>query len=168
MKLTQALLKELFDYDSKHGVFINKFTRGPARKGKIAGCVGAFGKADRRIIIINKTRIYASRLVWLYHKGYWPKHQIDHINGIATDDRIENLREATGSENNQNQHKHKDGRLPFIGVSYSDKRKQYRARITHHYIEYNLGNFNTPEEAYAAYCAAKRRLHKFNPEVRAE
>ena len=96
----------------------------------------------------------------------WPKHQIDHINGITTDDRIENLREATVNENSQNQRKHKDGKVPFIGVSYDYKRKQYRASITHHYTNYNLGRFNTPEEAYTAYCAAKRQLHKFNPEVR--
>ena len=40
MKLTQALLKELFDYDAKRGELINKVNRGKSAKaGKVAGCV---------------------------------------------------------------------------------------------------------------------------------
>ena len=40
--------------------------------------------------------------VWAVCKGRWPEQQIDHINGNKHDNRIENLREVSGSENNMN------------------------------------------------------------------
>ena len=52
-----------------------------------------------RYVEINGISYYSHRLIWFMHYGTWPKGQIDHINGIKDDNRIENLREATASEN---------------------------------------------------------------------
>ena len=46
--------------------------------------------------------VYLHHAVWAVYKGCWPKQQIDHINGIKQDNRIENLREVSGSENMRN------------------------------------------------------------------
>ncbi len=53
---------------------------------------------------IDKRRIYVSvhHAVWAVCKGRWPEQQIDHINGNKRDNRIENLREVSASENNMN------------------------------------------------------------------
>ena len=40
--------------------------------------------------------------VWAWHNGCFPTLQIDHINGKRFDNRIENLREVTQSENMRN------------------------------------------------------------------
>lgn len=42
------------------------------------------------------------RAIFYYHNGYLPKY-VDHINGDRSDNRIENLRPATASQNCYNQ-----------------------------------------------------------------
>ena len=46
--------------------------------------------------------VYLHHAVWAVCKGRWPEQQIDHVNGDVTDNRIENLREVTPSENKLN------------------------------------------------------------------
>jgi hypothetical protein len=57
------------------------------------------------------------KVAWAIYHGYWPYHELDHINGVRTDNRIENLRASTRRDNMLNQHKKKgrDKDLP-IGV----------------------------------------------------
>ena len=57
-------------------------------------------------------------IVWYLCKGYWPTKEIDHINQITKDNRIENLRDVSRSENIQNKmllwKPNKDTCLPSI------------------------------------------------------
>ena len=46
--------------------------------------------------------VYLHHVVWALCKGCFPVEQIDHINGDKHENRIENLREVSGSENNLN------------------------------------------------------------------
>lgn len=57
----------------------------------------------------------AHRVAWALHHGFWPSGEIDHINGIRTDNRPDNLREVSRIENNRNKAKRKSG-LMFQGV----------------------------------------------------
>lgn len=63
---------------------------------------GSFDKDGYLIIKIKGKQFKAHRIVWLLHYGHFPKMEIDHINRIRTDNRIENLRECTRLENIQN------------------------------------------------------------------
>jgi hypothetical protein len=57
--------------------------------------------------------------------------EIDHINRNRTDNRVDNLRIVTSSENHRNISRYKNNQTGFAGVSYISSRKAYRARITH-------------------------------------
>ena len=76
------------------------------------------------------------------------KPLIDHINHIITDNRIENLRWATSSENNQNNSLHKNNRLKEKNIYYHIKYKDYRFRRMINGINH-IKCFKTLEEAIA-------------------
>ena len=83
--ITYAKVLELFDY--KNNELYWKVSTGRSKVGKKAGCVDG----DGYIAIGFNNRDYkAHQLIFLINKGYIPK-EIDHINGIRNDNRIENL-----------------------------------------------------------------------------
>jgi hypothetical protein len=101
----------------------------------------------------------AHRLVWLLHKGYWPAADLDHINEDKTDNRIENLREATRAQNMQNVRVHKHNTSGCKGVAWYAPRGKWRAYIFCNYRQRHLGLFSTFTDAVAARKAAERQLH---------
>ena len=110
--------------------------------------------------MVNKTKYYASRLAWFYVYGKWPEYEIDHINGIRSDDRIINLRDVNTKINRENRHfPDKDNRAGFLGVSIAPSGR-YKAQIGNNKKMIRLGTFDTPEAAHLAYLNAKRKLHK--------
>lgn len=54
--------------------------------------------------------ILAHRAIWFLHFGRWPNDEIDHINHIRTDNRIENLRDVSHSENARRRIHHRFGK----------------------------------------------------------
>lgn len=80
---------------------------------------------------------------------------VDHINGIKADNRLENLRWATKSANGLNRHR-TFGVVPRLGVSESDSRvNPYRASLCVNGVKQHLGVFPTQEAAHRAYLSAK-------------
>ena len=66
----------------------------------------------RKITIRDNGKEYkywAHRLVYFYHYKKWARPMIDHIDRDPSNNRIENLRESTASENNKNSDRYKGG-----------------------------------------------------------
>jgi hypothetical protein len=68
------------------------------------------------------------RLVWLYHHGFMPP-MLDHIDGNPVNNRIENLRIATATQNQQNKGMQKNNTSGIKGISFFKPSRKWRAQI---------------------------------------
>jgi len=101
-------------------------------------------------------------LAWRLMTGAWPAAMVDHINGRRDDNRWSNLRAADKSVNAQNQTRPMcTNTTGFLGVTIDRRRttKPYKSAIVVRGRYVSLGAYETPEEAYRAYLAAKAELH---------
>jgi hypothetical protein len=155
--LTQEKLKEILFYEPKTGLFTRKITKS---NRAVAGSL-VLNKYNKYMVIgIDNKNYYLHRLAWLYIYGEWPKNDIDHINGIKSDNRIENLRDVTKSVNMQNLIKKTNkNQTDYLGVSFCKKSKKWYSRISVNKKQITIGRFNSPELAYESYLKAKRELH---------
>ena len=103
--------------------------------------------------------LLAHRIAWAITHGRWPDHFLDHINGIRSDNRLCNLREATHAENSRNSDVPM-GKSGVRGVRQDKRwRKKWQARITVDGVAKSLGYYDTMEEAIAARQAAVTKYH---------
>jgi hypothetical protein len=89
--------------------------------------------------------------------GEWPKIDVDHINCIKDDNRISNLRLATRHQNLANTRVRKTNKLGLKGVYLHKAPNSYRSLIRVRGKRIDLGIFQSPEEAAAAYKKAAER-----------
>ena len=169
MPVDIAMLSELFEYDSDHGLLRWKerprshfqadhvWRRWNTRySGKRAGNIDKKGYSK---VSINDTSYRTHRVVWAMAYGCWPSKMIDHINHDTSDNRLCNLREADDAQNQHNSKAHRDGSVGYKGVDWNKANRNYRASITVRGKYHFLGVFKNPKEAHNAYCAAADRLH---------
>ena len=156
--LTQTRLKELLHYDPETGVFT--WLVASNRRVKFGEAAGSFTCKGYISIKHSHSCYQAHRLAWLYMTGSWPQEQIDHIDLCKSNNKWANLRAATNAQNQHNTQKPKHNKSGFKGVYLATDRGKYRASITVLGTKIGLGQFNTPEEAHTAYCAAATIHHK--------
>jgi len=137
-----------FRYDAGTGKIYWKVS---PRYGVMEGDVaGHKGPQEYWTIKLRDVSYRAHRVAWLLYYGKWPSKQIDHINGIRDDNRICNLRDISQRENCCNRVEHRNGNK--VGASFSQNR--WRSHITINDKMYNLGHYDTQEEATQAYKVA--------------
>jgi hypothetical protein len=148
--LTQVRLHELFDY--KDGQLINKTKRrSQVTVGSPAGHKTVRGYTNIRV---NGKMYKAHRLIYLYHFGVMPEI-VDHIDCDRTNNRIENLRACTKSENGMN----RAGGYAKTGLRNVYRRgNKYQVHMkkngTHHYV----GTFDCIDDAVVAASTARAQL----------
>lgn len=149
--LTQERVREVFSYNADTGEVTLLLSLGNYKAG---AKLGKDGKGYYQLQI-DKYRTKIHRLIWLYVHGYMPK-VIDHINGIRSDNRLCNLREATQRLNCQNRQHHRDGRLP--GTSRIRGSTKWRAYYTIKGKQFHLGSYSTELEAHEVYVRKLKEL----------
>jgi hypothetical protein len=155
-ELTCARLREVLNYDARTGIWIWRKSTGPrAKVGARAGNI-SLKDAYRRISVDGK--LYKSgRLAHLYVTGEWPKNLVDHRNLKRSDDRWDNLRDATRTQNGANTSLKRSNKSGFKGVSWKTSSQKWVAQIAVNQRVIYLGIFGTKKAAHEAYCAASRR-----------
>jgi hypothetical protein len=160
VEVNQERVKALYNYDPNTGVFVSKLYNKPVgflQQGYLCVVLWHHGKE-------RKFRLH--QLAWLYVHGVWPDPMLDHINGIKTDNRINNLRIVTNAQNAQNRTIYKTkSDLPksgFKGVHWVRSSNKWRASIGCNKKTYYLGVFSDPKKAFFVYQDAAKKLHTHN------
>lgn len=151
--LTQSYVKEILNYTPETGIFVWLVHRYRYHIGDIAGSINSKGYL---IITINGKKYKASRLAHLYMTGEWPQKDMDHDNTLRHDNRWENLREASTSQNCFNHPVKITNKLGVKGVYFY--RGMYRAQIQINKIKIFLGQYETLAEAKEAHDKAANEL----------
>jgi hypothetical protein len=154
--LTAERLREVLEYDPGTGRFTWRIRHRRIGVGAEAGSIDRRGYVRIRI---GGKRYAAHRLAWLYVHAAWPSDQIDHIDGNPRNNRLANLRVATNSQNQGNSRRRRHSASGFKGAYYHKPSGRWRAAIRKDGVRIQLGRFDTPEEAHAAYCKAAAALH---------
>jgi len=145
MSVTAETLQSLFDYSN--GNLIWKVNKGRSKKGTIAGSRDTKGYMQLKL---NQKVYRLHRLIWLWHGKELPE-QIDHIDRNPLNNKIENLRAATPSENQWNTDR------ACNGVGFHKASNKWRARIKINNKEIYLGVFSDIEQARQVREEAARR-----------
>ena len=154
--MTQEKLKELFEYDSNGG-FIRKTSGKPVEvkitKGRRYSRVG-----------INGNPYALHRMIFLWHYGYLPKI-LDHIDGSRLNNKIENLREVTQSQNCLNRKHHSNSKSPYKNVylqsptKKSEWKRNWVVSITVEDKRKYIGSFEDLELADLVATEARDKYH---------
>jgi hypothetical protein len=160
-------LRELLSYCPETGHLRWRSDRSyKSKAGDIAGTLDQYG-----YIRIYTQRVFrlGHRVAWAIHFGRWPAEQIDHVNGIGSDNRLVNLREASARDNTANRNT-VPGATGYKGVfKMPSGRFAVRMRIANK--QKQLGTYDTAELAAVAYDRALIATHgefarpNFPPEV---
>jgi len=108
---------------------------------------------------IFDTKILAHRVIWAMQVGAWPKREIDHIDGVPSNNVWGNLREATRAENQMNTGLYPNNTSGFRGVYWNKRKGKWSAEIKANTVRTFLGYFDNISDAGAAYVAARAVLH---------
>ncbi len=153
MNITQEQLQEVFDYFD--GQLIWKKCRNTTVIGKPAGAIGGRGYVN---VKLNGKTYTAHRLIYLLQHGHVPD-MIDHIDRDKTNNRIENLRPASVSQNVCNREAPANSTSGIKGVRFHKRDKKWIAYAKVNGRQKHIGLFASMEAAAFAASAVRKTLH---------
>lgn len=147
---------KLYLYDPDTGKVTRKQDGNNAvKKGSTVGWVSTCGY----LRVKSKGKKYQlHRIIWLLNNGRWPNGQVDHINGVRTDNRMVNLREVSNQENQRNKALSSLNTSGFIGVCLNKSTNKWVASITISSKKIYIGCYS---DWFDAVCARKSASNKY-------
>lgn len=137
MGLTKEFLEECFLYDKENGKLFWKerpeshFARAwvakkvnEDRAGKEAG----FDHDGYRRVRVGSSALMIHAIVYFFENGTWSE-EIDHVNGVKDDNKIENLRSVSHAENMKNRRLNKNNKSGYPGVVWEKSKGLWAVRM---------------------------------------
>ena len=114
--------------------------------------------------IVYKNKLYnlrCSRIIFLLHNGYLTEEKdVDHIDKNSLNNKVENLRECTSSENQNNRNVQKNNISGYSGVSWHKATQKWRVVIRFNCKTYYFGSFKDKNQAIQVAKDARTKLHE--------
>lgn len=157
-EVTADFVRNALSYDPATGELRWRTSTGRKRvkPGALAGNLTPNGY---RFVGIRGRRYAAHKLAWVHAYGRWPRGHVDHIDGNPRNNALSNLREATNAQNCHNSRVRRDNSSGCKGVSWRKGRQKWIAKVSCNGRAVQVGSFDNPEDAAAAYLDAASRLH---------
>ena len=148
MDLTIDQINYYFHYDRENGKLYWKNHWDKSVRTRFLHKEAGTVRLGYRRIILGLKVYTVHRLIWFIENRSLPT-MIDHINGDSLDNRIQNLRTSASRKNQQNQRRHREGKL--VGASFHKASQTWRAVVKIEGKQIYLGLFNTELEAHQRY-----------------
>lgn len=151
-------LHELFRYEDGRIYWLIS----PSKRTKAGERAGYAHNDGYRQVSVKPKRVMEHRVIWEMHNGPIPEGmQVDYINHVRDDNRIEKSRLVTGKDNSRNQKLSKINTSGCTGVQFNKEINKWLARIVVDGRERTIGYFETFDEAKSARLArqAKENFH---------
>ena len=160
--ITFEKAKELFVYDRETGIIKWRKKANGRRGNLVAG--GTNFNGDGYTQINFKGKLYkAHRIAMLLSYGFYGEGlEVDHLNHIRDDNRLDNLRFVTRTGNQRNRSRNSNNTTGVTGVYYHKGTRKYMANIKVNGMNIYLGYFATLEEATEVRRAAEIK-YGYNP-----
>ena len=151
-------IRELFTY--RDGCLYWRVDRNKYKRGDKAA--HQYKSSRRYLYVYIEGRVYGEhRLMWLYHHGYFPENEIDHIDRDPANNRIENLREVSHMCNLRNTGNRIDSPSGVKGVTWDCANNKWQVKIKVMGDKRSLGYYNEFHNAVLARLAGEQCLDWF-------
>jgi hypothetical protein len=161
------ILNQLFIYNEATGELFRKYSiLGGDIEPRLVETISSSGYILVSIIdSLSKEALYkVHRICYFMQTGVDPmENSIDHINGLTTDNRFENLRIVSHKVNSRNKKMQHNNTSGFNGVSWNKRYRKWEAQIRINNKKKYLGYYDTIEEAIAARETAIIEFNRQNP-----
>jgi hypothetical protein len=136
MKVSFEKLRAMFDLDYTTGTFYWRYdeSRTPFNNRYVGLPAGTPDAHGYLVIRVGGSLYKAHRLVWLYTHGEWPDGEVDHINRVRHDNRIENLRVLSRRHNSINMSLRKNNKSGVPGVYWNGAQNRWQVTIGNTYL----------------------------------
>ncbi len=141
LNLTRCEILKLYSYNESTGIL----------KRVDESVTGQYVSKNGYIRVRYKRKSCAAhRVIWFYKTGAWPDCDIDHIDHDRQNNKWENLRLVSRTDNMRNATQSKANRSGFTGVGWCKQQGQWRSQIMVNGKSIKLGRFDNLEEAIRA------------------